>query len=242
MDKGQPQGSHRDRPLGPWSVLAGAAVVVVVAASLSLLGRGEPETRAVATPDRDAAAARRPRPPALTARPRREAEPRLPPPAPAGAQVEPQAAGEMEAARDPQAAAEEEDAEEVIDNEPGREQPRGIDAAEYIQKLRDMGYTDGIAAFPPPGTNPPRAGVIVPDDYELPPGYERYHQSTDDGRPLAPILRFSPDYDFVDADGNPIAMPEDRIVPPDLIPDDLPLEMLDPENPAPAGGLVGQTP
>src|ERR1041385_7983872 len=28
----------------------------------------------------------------------------------------------------------------------------------------------GMHLYPPPGTNPPKAGVIVPDQYELPPG------------------------------------------------------------------------
>jgi hypothetical protein len=82
--------------------------------------------------------------------------------------------------------------------------------------------------------------VVVPDDYELPEGFERYYQYTDDGKPLDPILRFSPDYDFFDGQGNPIPIPEDGIVPTDQAPEDLPVEVLDPENPRDAGGLIGQ--
>lgn len=137
-------------------------------------------------------------------------------------------------------AALEEEVDEVIDNEPGREFPRGIDAADYIQKLRDMGETEGIAAFPPPGTNPAKAGVVVPEDYELPEGYERYYQYSDEGKPLEPILLFSPEYDFFDEEGNPVAISEDRVVPGDHAPEDLPVEILDPESPRETGGLIGQ--
>lgn len=131
-------------------------------------------------------------------------------------------------------------AEVVIDNLPGRDYPRGIDAAEYIQALRDMGETEGLAAFNPPGTNPPRAGIIVPDGYAVPEGFARYHQSTDDGVALAPILIYSPDYDFFDADGNPIEVPDDRVVRAEHAPDDLRIEMLDPEQPRQPSGLIGQ--
>lgn len=69
----------------------------------------------------------------------------------------------------------------MIENEPGKDFGPGIDARDYIEALREMGETEGIAAFPPPGTDPPKTGVIVPDDYELPVGYERYYQYSDDG-------------------------------------------------------------
>lgn len=85
----------------------------------------------------------------------------------------------------------------------------------------------GIGLFPPPGTKPPQPGIIVPDDYQLPPGYIRYYQTTDDGRSLRPVLAFSPDYDFVDANGNPVEIPESRIVPPEMAPPGLPVEMLE---------------
>ena len=102
-----------------------------------------------------------------------------------------------------------------------------IDAAPVIGALNAAGIHDGIAAFPPPGTDPPRSGVIVPDDWELPEGYVRHYQTTDDGEPLPPILMFHPDYTFTDEQGNPIAIPPDRIVPPELVPPGLPIRMLE---------------
>lgn len=84
----------------------------------------------------------------------------------------------------------------------------------------------GVRLFPPPGTNPPRAGIVVPDGFPLPPGYLRHHQTTDDGRSLPPILLFHPDYDVVDEHGNPIEVPPDRIVPPALAPPGLAVEIL----------------
>jgi hypothetical protein len=89
------------------------------------------------------------------------------------------------------------------------------------------GEQAGMAAFPPPGTKPIKRGLVVPDDFELPPGYVRHYQTTDDGRPLLPILMFHPDFAGVDENGNPIAVPEDRIVPPELAPPGLPLHTLD---------------
>jgi hypothetical protein len=85
---------------------------------------------------------------------------------------------------------------------------------------------DGIALFPPPGTNPPKAGMIVPDDFELPPGYVRYHQTTDDGTELAPILAFHPDYELLDENGNAVPLPPDLVVPPELAPPGMPIEIL----------------
>jgi len=38
---------------------------------------------------------------------------------------------------------------------------------------------------------------------------------------------FHPDYELVDAQGNPVAMPENRIVPPEMAPPGLPVQMLD---------------
>lgn len=104
-----------------------------------------------------------------------------------------------------------------------------IKAGEYIAALRAAGETGGIAAFNPPGTDPLKEGIIVPDDYELPPGYARRYQVTDDGQQLPPILIFSPDYEFLDQNGNPIALPDDLIVPPEMAPPDLPLRTLNPK-------------
>ena len=89
------------------------------------------------------------------------------------------------------------------------------------------GEQAGLAAFPPPGTKPVKRGIIVPDDFELPPGYVRHYQVTDDGRRLVPILMFHPDFAGVDQDGNPIVVPEDRVVPPELAPPGLPIRTLD---------------
>jgi hypothetical protein len=85
----------------------------------------------------------------------------------------------------------------------------------------------GMALFPPPGTDPPRSGILVPEDFPLPEGYVRHHQVTDDGEALPAILTFHPDYEWLDADGKPIEIPADRIVPPELAPPGLPIRMLE---------------
>lgn len=86
----------------------------------------------------------------------------------------------------------------------------------------------GIYAFPKPGTKPVRGGLLVPDDYVLPPGFVRHVQTTDDGRQLPPILMFHPDFHPTDARGRPVEVPLDRIVPPELSPPDLPQRWLEP--------------
>jgi len=92
----------------------------------------------------------------------------------------------------------------------------------------------GIALFPPPGTKPIKRGIVVPDDFELPEGYVRHYQATDDGKMLPAILMFHPDYQPVDAAGHPVPVPEDRIVPPEMAPAGLALQMLEaPENTVP---------
>ena len=110
--------------------------------------------------------------------------------------------------------------------EKGPDGKRRLDAAPVIDALNRAGIHDGIAAFPPPGTDPPKAGVIVPDGIELPEGYVRHYQTTDDGQPLPPILMFHPDYTFTDEQGNPVAVPPDRVVPPELVPPGMPVQML----------------
>ncbi len=94
-------------------------------------------------------------------------------------------------------------------------------AKDVIERLHDAGIYSGIGAFNPPGTSPILSGIAVPENYNLPEGYVRHYQATDDGRRVEPILMFSPDYEFFDTDGNPIDIPDDRVVPPELIPDDL---------------------
>ena len=111
--------------------------------------------------------------------------------------------------------------------ERGPDGKRHLDAAPVIDALNRAGIHDGIAAFPPPGTDPPKAGVIVPDGVELPEGYVRHFQTTDDGQPLPPILMFHPDYTFTDELGNPVAVPPDRVVPPELVPPGFPVQLLE---------------
>src|SRR5262249_58424045 len=57
----------------------------------------------------------------------------------------------------------------------------------------------GMRVFPPPGTKPIKRGIVVPDEFDLPPGYVRHYQATDDCERLPSLLMFSPDYDRVDA-------------------------------------------
>jgi hypothetical protein len=113
-----------------------------------------------------------------------------------------------------------------------------VNARDVIDYLRARGDHTGIAAFEPPGTDPPKPGIIVPDDFPLPEGYVRHYQADDDGNRLPAILMFHPDYEFVDESGTPVALPEDRVVPAELAPSGLPIRMLDvpkaPARPAPA--------
>jgi hypothetical protein len=98
--------------------------------------------------------------------------------------------------------------------------------AEVIERLHLAGIHSGLGAFPPPGTRPPLVGLAVPEDFVLPEGYVRHHQATDDGQRIEAILMFSPDHAFVAADGTPIAVPEDRVVPPALAPPGLPIRQI----------------
>lgn len=106
---------------------------------------------------------------------------------------------------------------------PGDPEPTG---AEVIEALQEAGVRTGIGAFNPPGTSPPLVGLAVPDDFDLPQGYVRHHQVTDDGVPIEPILMFSPDFTLYDDRGRPIALPADRVVPPSLAPPGLPLRRI----------------
>ena len=99
-------------------------------------------------------------------------------------------------------------------------------AAEVIQALHDIGDHTGIGAFNPPGTSPALQGLAVPDDFNLPSGYVRHHQVTDEGEPLEPILMFSPDVVFVDAAGHEVPIPESRVVPPEMAPPGLPIRVI----------------
>jgi len=84
----------------------------------------------------------------------------------------------------------------------------------------------GIGAFPAPGTKKIKEGIVVPDDFPLPPGYVRHYQTTDRGEMLQAVLMFHPDFKPVDAHGEPIPIPADRVVPPEMAPPGLAIERL----------------
>lgn len=98
---------------------------------------------------------------------------------------------------------------------------------EVIDRLHEAGIHSGIGAFQPPGTSPPLIGLAVPEDYVLPEGYVRHFQATDDGQRIEPILMFSPDFEFFDAAGNPIRIPQNRVVPPDMAPPGLAIRRIE---------------
>jgi len=107
--------------------------------------------------------------------------------------------------------------------QPGDPEPSG---AQVIEALQQAGVRTGLGAFNPPGTSPPLVGLAVPEDFVLPEGYVRHHQVTDEGVAIEPILMFSPDVVLRDAQGRPIALPADRVVPPALAPPGLPLRQI----------------
>jgi hypothetical protein len=98
--------------------------------------------------------------------------------------------------------------------------------SEVIERLHARGVHSGLGAFSPPGTRPPLVGLAVPEDFVLPKGYIRHHQATDDGQRIEAILMFAPGYQMVDANNDPIAMPENRVVPPALAPPGLPIRRI----------------
>ena len=97
---------------------------------------------------------------------------------------------------------------------------------EVIRRLHEQGVHTGLGAFNPPGTSPPLVGLAVPRDFQLPPGYVRHHQFTDDGQAIEPVLMFAPGFQLYDAANRPIEMPRDRVVPPELAPPGLPLRRI----------------
>ena len=102
---------------------------------------------------------------------------------------------------------------------------RGINITmnEVIEYLHQLGIYTGLGAFNPPGTRPPLIGLAVPDYFVLPEGYVRHYQATDDGQRIEPILMFAPDYQIFDSENQPIEMPKDRVVPPELAPPGFPI-------------------
>ena len=105
---------------------------------------------------------------------------------------------------------------------------------EVIARLHAAGVHTGLGAFNPPGTSPPLVGLAVPEDFPLPEGYVRHYQATDDGQRIEPILMFSPDFQFFDANGKPIPIPANRVVPPEYAPPGLPVRRI--EIPRPRDG------
>ncbi|MBZ4417496.1 hypothetical protein [Myxococcus sp. RHSTA-1-4] len=89
-----------------------------------------------------------------------------------------------------------------------------------------------------PGTKPLKRGIVVPEDFPLPPGFVRHYQSTDNGERVAAILMFHPDYAPKDESGQPIPLPENRVVPAEMAPPGLPIEMLQ----LPEGAEAGAAP
>jgi lysophospholipase L1-like esterase len=98
---------------------------------------------------------------------------------------------------------------------------------ELIGALRASGEHEGLAAFNPPGTSPLLRGLLVPDDFQLPSGYVRHYQTTDDGVALAAILMFAPDTQKLDVNGRRVSIPENRVVPAELAPRGLPIQFID---------------
>jgi hypothetical protein len=115
--------------------------------------------------------------------------------------------------------------------------PPGMEptAAEVIDELHKAGIHSGIGAFNPPGTSPPLIGLAVPDDFELPEGYVRHYQATDDGQRIEPILMYSPDFEFFDSAGRRIEIPADRVVPPGMAPSGLTTRRITVPPPLPSG-------
>jgi hypothetical protein len=109
--------------------------------------------------------------------------------------------------------------------------PTPQEAADMAQDAPPSGPAEGINLYRP-GTKKLKQGIIVPEGFELPPGYLRHYQSTDNGEGVKPILMFHPDYKPVDSKGQPVEIPESRVVPPELAPAGMPIEILElPEGP-----------
>jgi hypothetical protein len=117
------------------------------------------------------------------------------------------------------------------EREPADEAPQQLDADSVAGVV-----PSGIGLYPPPGTDPVKIGIVVPEDFALPEGYLRHYQVTDDGQSMPAILLFHPDYVLLDESGEPVALPKDRVVPPELAPPGLPIEMLVPPPPRTEAG------
>jgi hypothetical protein len=110
-------------------------------------------------------------------------------------------------------------------------QPESQQEPAVTQDTEPSGPAEGIGLYRP-GTKPLKQGIIVPENFELPPGYMRHYQTTDDGQMQKPILTFHPDYKPVDSNGQPIELPANRVVPPEMAPPGMPIDILElPEGP-----------
>ncbi|RJP41134.1 MAG: hypothetical protein C4548_09705 [Desulfobacteraceae bacterium] len=132
------------------------------------------------------------------------------------------------------------DIEEELNQPPGTGPAPMETAAGSKDDAPEVEELTGIHVFPPLGTNPLLTGIIVPDDFDLPQGYVRHYQNTDDGRQLEPILMYHPVQPPLDWRGEPLLVPPDRVVTPDLAPKGLPINMLEvPEPEEPSNDLQG---
>lgn len=185
----------------PWMIAAAVAVpIAATLAAVALIRASAPASPRLATAPEAAAPAPR-------------SAPTAPPAIAAAAPDEPVVPRRMAAAPvAPRAAA------AVAASPAPATSPREVDAGDAIRALREEGIHTGIAAFGLPGSDPPKSGIIVPDDFPLPEGYVRHYQTTDDGEALPAILMFHPDYEFLDGRGRVIAVPADRVVPRALAP------------------------
>jgi hypothetical protein len=143
------------------------------------------------------------------------------------------AAGDPDAPAPASRRARREAARAAAATEPAGERPE-LSLKDVLPYLPTGEAREGIALFPAPGTDPPKRGLVVPEDFPLPEGFLRHYQATDDGVALPPILMLHPDYELVDDAGKAIALPG-GVVPPELAPPGMPHETLEmPASPRPA--------
>ncbi|OFA05910.1 hypothetical protein [Duganella sp. HH101] len=201
-----------DKPPRTWHPRAGYLAVALV---LAVIGCGV-LVYLVTTPDPDPVVVATPPPAQAGAAPAAGAQP-----APAMQQAAAQASQPSPAARAPEG-----DADPTRDLKSYVARGEKPTMPEVIERLHERGIYTGLGAFSPPGTRPPLVGLAVPENFELPPGYVRHHQATDDGQRIEAILMFAPDFQLYDSAHQPIAMPKDRVVPPELAPPGLPIRRI----------------
>jgi hypothetical protein len=116
---------------------------------------------------------------------------------------------------------------------PTREAPRSVPppsepgtSVAAAPEAAPTGPAEGINLYRQ-GTKPLKQGLVVPEGFQLPDGYMRHYQTTDDGEQVKPILMFRDDYHPVDANGVPIELPANLVVPPELAPPGMPIEILE---------------